>query len=66
MGLRIKERRRALGFTQESLAYAAKLDRSYIGGIERGERNITIVTLSNIVKCLDCSIEELLRGIPYE
>ena len=41
-GDRVRELRKEAGFTQEELADAAELDRSYVGSIERGERNLSI------------------------
>lgn len=41
LGDRIREKRKARGWTQEDLADNAGIDRSYIGGVERGERNLT-------------------------
>lgn len=66
LGLQIKEKRKSKGFTQESLAFEAGIDRSYIGGVERGERNISFLTLVNIARCLSCDISSLSKGIPHE
>lgn len=63
LGENIRKRRKQLGFTQESLAFEAKIDRSYIGGVERGERNISFLTLVNLAKCLSCSINFLSEGL---
>ncbi|WP_152679707.1 helix-turn-helix domain-containing protein, partial [Paenibacillus sp. IHB B 3415] len=45
VGSRIRELRKAKGWTQEQLAEAASLHYSYIGGVERGDRNISLETL---------------------
>lgn len=66
LGFQIRERRKSLGFTQESLALEAGIDRSYMGGIERGERNISFLTLVNIAKCLSCDIASLTRDLPND
>lgn len=57
---RIRLRREALGFSQEALGHHAGLHRTYIGAIERGERNLTVKTLFQIAKSLGCDIRELL------
>ena len=64
LGNRIRARRKALNLTQEKLAAVADIDRSYVGGIERGERNITITTLGYICSALECDIAELTHGLP--
>lgn len=45
VGLNIRRIRSEKGLSQESLAFEADLDRSYIGGVERGDRNIAILNL---------------------
>jgi transcriptional regulator with XRE-family HTH domain len=64
LGQRIREKRKAKQWTQETLADRALIDRSYIGGVERGERNITFTVLCQIAKALDDDIAELTHGIP--
>jgi transcriptional regulator with XRE-family HTH domain len=64
LGDRIREKRKALGWTQEELAAKADIDRSYIGGVERGERNLTFSVLCQISKALGCHVSTLTRGIP--
>lgn len=49
------------GITQEELAYLCGLHRTYIGSVERGERNITLSTLSTIAQALKISPRELLK-----
>ncbi len=63
LGKLIRERRKASGITQERLALACGLDRSYMGRIERGEVNITVVSLYQIASALNCSAKELLPGL---
>lgn len=63
VGARIRSIRRKQGMSQESLALKAGLDRSYVGGIERGERNISIVNLKKISDALDVSVSFLLEGL---
>ena len=53
VGNNIKKYRKKLGLSQEELAEKAGLHRTYIGGIERGERNITLDTLQLIAAALN-------------
>ncbi|MEM3442252.1 MAG: helix-turn-helix transcriptional regulator [Candidatus Bathyarchaeia archaeon] len=56
------------GFSQEQLAFKAGLHRTYIGFIERGEKNITLLNIKKLASALDCSISEifLLMEEKYE
>lgn len=58
-GHRLRELRTAKGLSQEALALACDLDRTYIGGIERGERNVSLVNIEKIAVALGVSIREL-------
>jgi transcriptional regulator with XRE-family HTH domain len=64
LGRRIREKRKVLGWTQEELADNAGIDRSYIGGVERGERNLTFRVLCQICLALRCDVAALTNGIP--
>ena len=66
LGRRIRERRKSLGWTQEELAEAAEIDRSYIGGVERGERNLTFTVLCQICTALSCDVAKLTRSLPEQ
>lgn len=59
-GNEIKHRRTDLGLSQEELAHLCDLHRTYIGSIERGERNISLQNITTIAKALKCSPSELL------
>jgi transcriptional regulator with XRE-family HTH domain len=59
LGKKIRKTRREKGFSQETLAYEAELDRAYVGKIERGEKNITIAKLLQISDALDIPLYEL-------
>jgi len=61
VGTRIKDYRIKSGLSQEKLAFAGGLDRTYIGSVERGERNISIINLSKIAKALNVPISDLLN-----
>lgn len=50
-------------WTQEQLAGKAGLHSTYIGGIERGERNLTLVNLSKLAKAFSVSLGELFRNL---
>ncbi len=58
-GERVKSIRRLKGYSQEQLAERAHLHRTYIGMIERGEKNITLKNIYRIAKGLDVEIKEL-------
>lgn len=60
LGKAIRQTRVSLGVSQEALADKAGLDRSYLGGIERGEHNIAIINLVKIAKSLEITTAELL------
>ena len=66
LGSRIREKRKVLGWTQEELAARAEIDRSYLGGVERGERNVTFTVLCEICNALNCDVAELTIGLPRE
>jgi transcriptional regulator with XRE-family HTH domain len=63
LGKRIRELRDAAGLTQEGLADAGGLHWSYIGQVERGERNLSYQSLVSIARGLDTDLSELLKGI---
>ena len=49
-----------MGFSQETLAFECELHRTYIGGIERGERNVSLENIVKIAKALKRTAGELL------
>ena len=57
---KIKSRRCEIGITQKELAERANFHSNYIGGIERGERNLSIGCLANLAKALEISPKELI------
>jgi len=57
---RIKELRRAKGWSQEELAERASMQRSYIADLERGHRNASIRTLVKVANALKVAVRELL------
>ncbi len=58
-GQRVRLLRKCKGFSQEQLALECGLDRTYIGGVERGERNISIVNIEKIAYGLDVPLKDL-------
>jgi transcriptional regulator with XRE-family HTH domain len=62
-GRALRRQRQKLGVSQEAFADMCQLDRTYIGGIERGERNVALVNIEKIARTLRLSIAELFQGI---
>ena len=60
-GKKIKKFRKQKAWSQEVLANKCRLHRTYIGSIERGGRNISLINVEKIAKALGLSISELLR-----
>jgi transcriptional regulator with XRE-family HTH domain len=62
-GKALRQKRTKLGVSQEAFADLCHLDRTYIGGIERGERNVALVNIEKIAKTLRLSIAQFFRGV---
>ena len=62
-GKRVQQIRKAKGFSQESLAEAADLHRTYIGSIERAEQNVSIDNIEKIAKALKVKPSVLFDGL---
>ncbi|MGL5066045.1 MAG: helix-turn-helix domain-containing protein [Microcoleus sp.] len=62
-GDRVRTLRKARGLSQEQLAEKTGLHRTYIGGIERGERNVSLINIVRLAKALDVPPSDLLQGI---
>lgn len=60
-GERLRALRNKKGYSQEELAFKAKLDRTYVGGIERGERNPSLKNIEILAKALGVPITELFK-----
>ena len=60
-GENVRKFRRLLNLSQEELAHKADLHRTYIGMIERAEKNITLVNIEKIANALEVNIEDLLK-----
>lgn len=63
LGLRIRDLRLERSISQEELAAIADVHRTYIGMVERGEKNVTILTLVRLSLALEVNVIEILRGI---
>ena len=61
LGNKVKERRNKLKLTQERLAEISGLHRTYIAGIEKGKRNVSIKNLEKIARALKVRPDELLK-----
>jgi len=63
IGKRIRELRKAKGFSQEGFAHEVGLDRTYMGSVERGERNLAAINLIRIAKTLKVEVGELFPTV---
>jgi len=61
LGEKIRGYRIRNDLSQEKLAFKANLDRTYISGIERGERNISVITLKKVTDALDVNISDIFN-----
>jgi len=62
-GAAIKHNRMALGLSQEEFAFRCGLHRTYIGSVERGERNVSLINILRICKALGCEPKDLISFI---
>jgi transcriptional regulator with XRE-family HTH domain len=62
VGANVRRARQRAGFTQEQVALQADIDLTYMGGIERGRRNPTIMVLARIADALGVEPAELLKA----
>jgi transcriptional regulator with XRE-family HTH domain len=63
LGEKIRKLRLDKGFSQQSFADECGLHRTYMGSVERGERNLTLKTLQTVAKALGLTVADLLKGI---
>lgn len=61
LGRAIKKLRLENSVSQESLAHEANIDRSYLGGIERGEHNLSLINIIKIAQALEISTSKLFQ-----
>lgn len=62
-GRQLRQRRKELGMSQEAFAHHVGLDRTYIGGIERGERNPSLTTILRIASALNADPASLFQAV---
>ncbi len=62
-GAKVRSERQKHGWSQEKLAEKADVHRTYIGMIERAEKNITLSNISKIASALNLTIEELFKDV---
>jgi transcriptional regulator with XRE-family HTH domain len=58
-GQKVRAVRKMKNLSQEALADRSELDRTYIGGVERGERNISLINIEKIAKALEVDMKDL-------
>ena len=63
-GKRVRELRLERGLSQEEFALEANIARSYMGDIERGQRNVSLINMARIAGALQVSLSELCNSIP--
>jgi len=63
LGQNIRRERLACGLSQEELAARAGMHRTYVGAVERGERNISVVSLLRLATALEVQVVNLTRNI---
>ena len=63
LGRAVRARRLELGLSQEDLAAESGLDRTYISGIERGQRNVALRNTERLAQALRLSLSELMEGL---
>jgi len=63
LGKRIAELRKKRGFSQEDFAHECGFHRSYMGALERGEKNVTIQMVERVAKALKISLAELFKNV---
>jgi transcriptional regulator with XRE-family HTH domain len=62
-GDRVRARRRELGLSQEALAEKTGLHRTYIGSLERGQRNVAVLNILTLCRALETTPGRLLDGL---
>lgn len=62
-GEAVRRHRKAQGLSQEAFADQCGIDRSYMGGVERGERNVALLNVSRIVESLGLQFSEFFKEL---
>lgn len=63
LGKNLRKARESSGWSQEEMAARCGVHRTYVGSVERGEYNVTVLTLKKMTKTLGISVVDSLRGI---
>ncbi len=61
VGTNVKRLRKKRGLSQEQLAFESEIDLTYLGGIERGQRNPSLMVMARIAEALSVKLVDLLR-----
>lgn len=64
-GQRVRQLRKQRGYSQEGFADECDLHRTYVGGIERGERNVSLENIYKISQALKIHVSELFQDMKY-
>jgi len=62
-GSSVRKHRKAKGYSQEAFADICDIDRSYMGGVERGERNLTLLNIERIIAALEIKPSEFFKAL---
>lgn len=62
-GEAVRKHRLAKGMSQEALAARAAIHRNYQGGVERGERNVSVINMAKIARALGVPLADLVKGL---
>ncbi len=63
LGANLRQARETKGWSQEEMAFRCGVHRTYVGAVERGEYNITMLTLRKFTKALGISLRDAIQGI---
>ena len=63
LGERVRKLRGRQGWSQEDLADNCGLHRTYVGSVERGERNVTLNSLDTLAQALEVTIADIVKGL---
>ena len=66
MGQRIKELRKTISLSQESLANKADVDRTYVTDVENGRRNVSVEILERLISALDVTVSEFFNAKEFK
>lgn len=62
VGMRVRELRKVLGFSQEKLGNEAEVDRTYVTDVEAGRRNVSVQILEKLIRALKISVSEFFNS----